>query len=527
MRIRLFVPWSLSVVVGCGTGGASGFDGGPDVAPDAGRADRVGGRDAGQDATIHLFDGSGTGDGCTGLVCKKPCATTTISGRVYDPAGKVPLYDVFVYVPNASLDPIPSGPTCSTCQAPASGSPIVSATTASDGTFSIQGAPDGANIPVVLQLGKWRRHLTLPKVEACKDNVAPDGFYRLPRRQRETSPDDNIPLIAFTTGCDGAECFLKGRIGIDLTEFTDATGAGRVHVYKSTHDNSQIFSAGAGVADALWTSSSEMMKYDIVFDACECNAYDRGGAGTTDVGYKNFLSYLDMGGRAFTTHFFYNFFTDPTQCVGSPTAVTCQGQDPLPTVGVWQGNEGIAFAPDTPDCPNDSTLPSAAGGPGSCMSIDTAIPKGKAFADWYSNNNALLALGGGELPGYVGLTDLRTDMGQLDSTLLAAGTATPWLYAGDLTKGYDSYYFSINTPVGTDATKQCGRAIFSDVHVSGGGGSGGNDAVPVGGVFPSYCIADADQSDHAPNELALEFLFFDLSSCVQDDRKPPPPPPPK
>jgi hypothetical protein len=258
------------------------------------------------------------------------------------------------------------------------------------------------------------------------------------------------------------------------------------------------------------------MKYDMVFDACECSPYDRGGAGSTDVGYVNFLNYLNAGGRAFTTHYFYNFFADETQCDGSLGggfgSSYCYGQAALPTVGTWEGNTNQPFAPDNPDCPNDSAFSLG----GSCLSIDTSIPKGVAFADWYQTNNSKLTQGGGEKYGYVGLTDIREDMGPLASSLVTAGSATPWLYAGTLPSAYDAYYFSFNTPISTNTAGQCGRAIFSDVHL---------DDAPSG-AFPSYCPTNPNSSDHAPNELALEFLFFDLSSCVQNDTMSPPPPPP-
>jgi len=134
------------------------------------------------------------------------------------------------------------------------------------------------------------------------------------------------------------------------------------------------------------------------------------------------------------------------------------------------------------------------------------------MADWYSNNNAKIGpTWGGEAYGYVGLTDIRADMGKLDPTLLNAGTATPWLFAGDVKNAYDAYYFSFNTPVSTNPTGQCGRAIYSDVHLDSG----------YSGTFPSYCPSNPNTSDHAPNELALEFLFFDLASCVQNDTQPP------
>jgi hypothetical protein len=479
------------------------------------------------------FDGhcaiADASDACVGLECHLTCPTTTISGRVFDPAGLMPLYNAYVYVANGPLAPMTSGPTCESCQAPASGSPLVGATTGPDGHFSIVGAPDGTDIPLVIQIGKWRRRLTLPTVTACATTTVPDGTLRLPRKQHESSPDDNIPLIALTTGCDAVECFLTGRLGIAQSEFTGQTGSGRVHVYKSANDDGQSFSGiTPGSADELWATPGEMMKYDIVFDACECSTYDRGGAGSTNVGYTNFLDYLNAGGRAFTTHYFYNFFADEKECdQGSFGAdPTCQGQGALPTVGEWRGNQNLPFSPGT-DCPNDSTLTVSSGGPGSCLQIDTAIPKGAAFAKWYGAHNGSLAYGGGEASGYVGLTDIRMDMGQLESKLVAAGTATPWLYAGSLSSGFDTYYVGFNAPVGTVSKAQCGRAIFSDVHVAGsGGGSGNGETVPASS-FPSYCAADPAKSDHAPNQLALEFLFFDLFSCVQDETMPPVPPSPQ
>jgi hypothetical protein len=329
--------------------------------------------------------------------------------------------------------------------------------------------------------------------------------------------------MAMTTGCDTAECFFLKRIGIDQSEFTDATGTGRVRVYLSPTD-------ALGVLPGVWTSNAmtlwntpnaaEMLKYDIIFDACECSTPSRGVNG-----YTNILKYLNAGGRVFTTHFFYNFFADKAQCTEVPEGnPTCQGQPPLPSVGAWRANQNLAFASTgvpAADCPNGGTDAGPyLGGDASCLSIDTAVPKGVAFAQWYQNNSSKIGPAqGGEKYGYVGATDIRQDMGMLQGALVEAGTATPWLYAtggNTFPESYDAYYFSFNTPVGTDPTTQCGRAIFSDVHLDFAGG---------GGYFPNYCAPDPNTNTHASNQLALEFLFFDLASCVQNDTQPPLPTP--
>ena len=514
MRISLPLLLVLLSVAffGCGGGGSAFGDGG---GADGGDLD---GTLVGDGHGFNFGDSGPTGDGgCVGLQCQQS-ANTSISGTVYDPAGAIGIYNVFVYVPNDTLSPIADGPVCTQCQAPASGNPIASATTDALGHFTLTNAPVGANIPLVLQVGKWRRHLTIANVTAGVDNAQPDKSLRLPKKQHESSPDDNIPLMALTTGCDLAECFFLKRIGIDPSEFTASNGTGRVRLYKSTNDDGQTFpspynASGAQNADYLWNTKTEMMKYDIIFDACECNTYSRGSSG-----YQNMLDYLNGGGRAFTTHYFYNFFANSTQCGGA--GGYCNGVSPLPTVGAWEGNQGLADAcgntsfsvSSCSSCPNVAALDSF---DGRCLKIDTAIPKGKALADWYKANNAKLT-NAGEAYGYLGLSDIREDMGKLSASLLAAGTATPWLYAGDVTSNYDAYYFSFNTPLGTNPATQCGRAIFSDVHLTGYG-TGGTS-------FPSYC-GDPNSFDHDTNELALEFLFFDLSSCVQNDTQPPPPPP--
>lgn len=458
-------------------------------------------------------DGDGAvcqGAHCDAANCSQSATDTTLVGHVYDPAGWLPLYNVYVYIPEAAPAPIvPGAPGCQPCEAPASGSPILGTSTLADGSFTLvksasdlRGIPVGNGIPLVLQVGKWRKQLIIPTVAPCATNDldavfnAGTGTARQLRLPAKSSEGD-MPLIAFTSGCDPAECFLR-RLGIDDSEFVASDspppasfpqtvpGAGHVHFYTGRDDQNgpsgSAVTGGNTPADtyAWWSDPANLLRYDIVFNACECNPNDR-GAGA----YAAMDTFLNRGGRLFTTHYYGNWFVPTTATPDLQSVADWASVMPSP----WSGN--------SPPSERDA--------------VDQSFPRGQAYAQWLDVNHISSS------PGNITLADLRDDvLAASPAGCSADGSclSTRWIYnPGD----EHPRYLSFNTPVGSPAVAQCGRAVYSDVHLSG---------VSDDATFPVECDdpgIDAP-AGHAVNEKALEFLFFDLSSCVQDDSQPPPPP---
>jgi hypothetical protein len=498
--LALGIALFCSAVACGGTPQGSHFSGGDDGGTtNPGDDDATvppGGDDGG--ACLTCGDGGNPNPGqCTGLQCNAANCSgkteTTLTGHVYDPAGALALYNIYVYVPNTVPDPIIAGnPTCTPCEAPASGSPIIGRQTDANGAFSIAktssdpwGVPVGKNIRLVMQAGKWRRQVVVPEIKACQTNdleaLLGKDQLRLPKK----SSEGDMPLMAFTSGCDPAECFLR-HIGIDDSEFVPPTGNGHVHFYTAYNGPSPIapgfggtpassIAGGNTPADTYtwWSSSANLLKYDIVFNACECNDNARGGSS-----YGAMHAYLNGGGRLFTTHYYGNWFM-PTGSCGS-----CNGPADFASVAQWSPWNGGSGGMEAD-------------------AVDQSFPKGMAFAQWLQVNNVSTSLG------KISLNDTRDDV-----TALSGMKGTQWIYVDDASK--HPRYLSFNTPVNNTVDKQCGRAVFSDVHLSGASDNS---------LFPNEC-ANPDAA-YQTNEKALEFLFFDLSSCVQDSSKPPPPPPPQ
>src|SRR6185437_15616175 len=256
-------------------------------------------------ALAHVCPATGTT--CSNLQCNlDKCSgggETSISGTVYDPAGLNPLYNVLLYVPNTAVDPIPQGVSCNTCNSPISGTPVAAGLSDATGHFVIHNAPHGTNVPLVIQIGKWRRQVTLPTVTACQDNPVNDPqTYRLPKKQSE----GDLPQIAISTGhADALDCFLR-RVGVDDSEFTADTGTGRVHMYVggagvAGDEGSATLASGAALSPAytkLFPSFSQMSKYDIVVLTCESEQL----ASDKDPDVLNMKRYADSGGKVFAEH---------------------------------------------------------------------------------------------------------------------------------------------------------------------------------------------------------------------------------
>ena len=236
LSIELSAAALVLVVAGCGTGDSAEVGEGSGSGPSSrfgnlarfGRLVRLqGSRRSPPDLTIAW--GSSASRQCTlGPCVQQACADgrkTTVRGTVYDPAGKVPLYNVVVYVPTGAVAPLATVPLATAAME--SGSVLAAALTDTHGNFVLDDVPVGTDIPLVMTVGKWRRQIKIPTVTACTDLELTDvNKTRLPRNQSE----GDIPLIAIATGgpIDGVPSAAHGDRRL---EFTTDTGKGRIHLF--------------------------------------------------------------------------------------------------------------------------------------------------------------------------------------------------------------------------------------------------------------------------------------------------------
>jgi hypothetical protein len=466
LRGRLGAMVVVAVSVGAASMGCVFNPGGAAGAPGTG----------GRGSIPGIGGGIGPAVACVGLQCRQSTcskgdcvqaacsggALTRLTGKVYDPAGKVPLYNISVYVPNKPLADYADGPSCDSCATMLSGEPVVQATTDASGSFVLGDAtgdvPSGDDIPLVIQVGKWRRQITIPHVDACADTALTDpNLVRLPRNQQE----GHLPKIALTTGgADALECLLR-KIGVDDAEFTTTDGPGRINLFNGVGGTKSFDAAHGGASftqvDPWWDSLANLRHYDMILHSCEGT---ESPTNKSTAARQALQDYANAGGRVFASHW-HNYWFE-------------HGPAPWPGVAVFNHQADL----------NDITA-----------TIDTSFDKGKALAQWLVNVNASTTLGQLPLQG-------------AQHTIDRVGTGQRWIYSS----GPQSVqYLSANTPMGSQLV--CGRVVLSDIHVSTGAGGANDDDSDPAKPFPTGCVT----TDLSPQEKTLEFMLFDLSACVVPD----------
>lgn len=414
--------------------------------------------------------------GCTGQCSKVAVcsggAETSLTGAVYDPAGIHPLPDALVYVPNdpsdPGLGPMAAGISCDVCGASAAGRPLVTTFTAVDGSFTLTGVPVGATIPLVIQLGRWRRQFSVKIDNACAVNPLPTKL-TMPKNQSE----GDLPRIAILSGgFDPVECTLR-KMGVDDREFTNPGGGGRINFFMADEsgrpDDSNAMNPGrhgAGATidqqtppqSALFASSGGrplLNQYDIVI--LECEGYEQAQSASD---LSALRAYANSGGRVLASDFAYawlykngDFAKAANWHVGQNTEVT------VTPVGI----DGVSN------------------------------PKGKVFEQWLEAVG-ISAPGSHQIPG-LGPVFRNADsvIAPTQLWLSFPGGIPPW-----------PIHFTFNTPIGAADSQQCGRVVFSDWHAE-------YNAYSRGKTFPAECPNAAITTQQS----ILEFMLFDLSACVQ------------
>jgi hypothetical protein len=376
--------------------------------------------------------------------------------------------------------------------------PVVSAVTDEGGNFTITDMPVGKDIPLVVQVGKWRKVYKLSNVSQCTTNDAASlagGKLRLPKNHTEGS----IPNIAVSTGAlDSLECLLH-RIGIDDSEYTGDPTTGpdkpRLHIFTGGAPSTGGAATQGAVTQNpksmqsyqyLWDNNTHLNAYDVVLLSCEGNET----AYLNDAAQSVMLDYVNGGGRLFASHYHYVWFTKGPFAALTP-ALAAWSPDGVPgktvTVGP-QGDLGSVNANIVQTLPNGMPF-----------------PEGKSLHQWLSNVGALQ---NDKLP----IWYARHNADISATNKFSQGWVTLDPSVTDAPNAAE--YFSFDTPVGSGAGEQCGRVVYSDLHVSGG--IGANNIPNVTADYEGLPITPMGCANHplTAQEKALEFMLFDLSSCL-------------
>jgi hypothetical protein len=204
-------------------------------------------------------------------------------------------------------------------------------------------------MPLVVQTGKWRMQYNLPSVTSCKDNPQSDKSLRLPRNKTEGNLPGHRDLDGGRRLARMSSPSHRGR----CSEYVGgvATG-GHIHIFHGQKGASTRPSSPSRY-DALWDSTPDLMKHDVVILSCE----GAETANVTDANRQSLSDYAGAGGRVFASHFHYSWFN--------------RGRLRRDNLATW--TPGAQELDDTQSFPGDVVTTLLNGG---------AFPEGVALKQW-------------------------------------------------------------------------------------------------------------------------------------------------
>jgi hypothetical protein len=337
---------------------------------------------------------------------------------------------------------------------------------------------------------KWRRQVSVTTSSCASTSLDAPGTAaaslkgRLPRNKGE----GDLPQIALATGgADPLECLLL-KIGIDEAEFTNPGVGGRINLFTGaggttspatwSYDPTSVSpSAGQNFPDSqtLWSSdvstpssgTYDLAAYDVTLLGCEGGLTN---GNKSNAALQAMQTYADGGGRVFAEHYHYAWMYYAALLSGSySTGTYTMPYAKWSSMVTWNTNL-ITLANGTMD------------------QVLTTFPKASLMAQWMAGT----WLGAPGNP--FGVNGGRNSIKSINDT----SDVLLWIRT---VSGALPQYFSFDTPVG--ASPACGRFVFSDIHVSSGD--------LTGTPFPTGCDVTVPMS---AQELALEYMFFDIASPV-------------
>ncbi len=169
----------------------------------------------------------------------------------------------------------------------------------------------GTHIPVVIQLGRWRREFFFDITTSCAATAV--GDIHLPR----TESEGDIPLTAISTGAvDSIECILL-KMGVDESEFTGTATGARAAAFTSTRPASAAptpagtdparLSSTRSPKSALLGTGGSYLNYDQIMLPCWGDEFLKPSDELASL-----VTYANAGGRFFATHFSYTWLFQNT-----------------------------------------------------------------------------------------------------------------------------------------------------------------------------------------------------------------------